>query len=91
MDDFKIIILWVALGGPFLATCIYLYGGICIKSFQDKQWGILLMCIPIIGAPYFIVPWDGGSLIDFIPIISVLGHWFYWYHESFMKLFDEDT
>ena len=91
MDNLLLIFLWVVAVGPFVASCIYLYGGVCIKSFQEKQWAVLLMCMPIIGLPYFLVPWDGGSFIDFIPIISVLGHWFYWYHEDFMKMFDEDN
>lgn len=91
MDNLLLIFLWVVAAGPFVASCIFLYGGICIKSFQEKQWAVLLMCIPIIGLPYFLVPWDGGSFIEYIPIISVLGHWFYWYQEDFIKLFGEDN
>jgi len=92
MNNLEMLISWGVIAGPFSAAMIYLYGGICIKSFQEKHWGILLMCIPIIGFLYALIPWHQSPLFkDFIPIGATLVHWFLWFHEDFVKFFDDDS
>ena len=52
-------LLWGIFGGPFVACVTYLYGGICIKSIEDRQFVIFLMCLPAALIAVFLVPWSG--------------------------------
>jgi len=91
-DFFGMLFMWGVIGGPWSAAMIFLYGGICIKTFQEKHLVIFLMCIPIIGLPYILIPWHEDRLFkDFIPLGTTLVHWFIWFHEDFVKLFDDDN
>tara|TARA_B110000967_G_C18789033_1_gene512319 strand:+ start:868 stop:1149 length:282 start_codon:yes stop_codon:yes gene_type:complete len=86
------LLMWGVIGGPWCAAMIFLYGGICVKSFQEKVWVILLMCCPVIGLPYMMIPWhEDRTLTEFIPIAATIVHWFLWFHEDFIKLFDDDS
>jgi|TARA_B110000003_G_scaffold167303_1_gene167347 hypothetical protein len=88
MSNFEMFLLWGIFGGPFVACVTYLYGGICIKSIEDRQFVIFLMCLPAALIAVFLVPWSGGSFQSFIPISTILLHWFLWFHEDFMKLLE---
>ena len=88
MGNFQMFLIWAIFGGPFVAGVTFLYGGICIKSIEDGQFVIFLMCLPAALIAVFLVPWSGGSFQSFIPISTILLHWFFWFHEDFMKLLE---
>ena len=91
MNNLEMLLLWAIFGGPFVCMITFLYGGICIKSFKEKQFVIFLMCLPAALIVFFLFPRSGGSFQSFIPIITILIHWFLWGHKEFMKLFDDDS